>query len=143
MKKNQTDYIRAKTEFTTKKVLNIPFKLNEEQRKIVKKYKGTGKYLFDILDDNDDKKMQQKKIDNKTSSIAKQIKKLVKILDLPADCSMVWARHTYTTNVFTKKVNFKAISESLGHTSLKTTENYINSLLDDNEQAIDDALEID
>ena len=38
--------------------------------------------------------------------------------------------------------DIKAISETLGHTSLKTTENYIDSLQDENQNKIDEALGI-
>ena len=84
-------------------------------------------------------KMINKKVDNKISAISKQIKKIAKILALPEQLSFQWARHSYATNVYRSGVNLKAISETLGHSSLKTTENYLNSLKDENKKAIDDA----
>jgi len=143
LKIGQKEFIRSKTEFTTKKVIKIPFRINDKQKEIVKKYKGTGKYLLDIIDDRDSLEAQQKKINNKLSSVAKQLKNLVKILELPKEFSFIWARHTYATNVLKAGVNPKAISESLGHTSFKTSENYFNQLLKDSQDEIDDALEID
>ena len=62
------------------------------------------------------------------------------VLDLPKEFSFQWARHTYSTNVLKAGVNPKAISESLGHTSFKTTENYFNSLLKDSQDEIDNVL---
>jgi len=64
---------------------------------------------------------------------------LAKELDLPDQLSFQWARHSYATNVYRSGVNLKAISETLGHSSLKTTENYLNSLTDENKKAIDEA----
>ena len=72
----------------------------------------------------------------------KQIKKLAKVLGIDSGLSFVWGRHSYTTNVHKAGVDIKAISETLGHTSLKTTENYIDSLQDENQSKIDAALGI-
>ena len=98
--------------------------------------------LFNIVEYNDDNKTISKKVDNKISSIAKQIKKLAKVLDLPVGLSFQWARHSYATNVYRAGVNLKAISETLGHNSLATTENYLDSLSDENKKAINDAKEL-
>jgi len=139
LKKNQTEYVRSKTEFTSKKEKRISLDLNEIQQEIIKRHKGKGDSLFNILEDGDTGATITKKVNNKTSAIAKQMKNLAKKLDLPKELSYQWARHSYATNMFRDKVNFKAISESLGHSSLKTTENYIDSLVDENKKAIEEA----
>lgn len=140
LKKGQTEFIRSKTEFTAKKIVPIKLTSNRILDEIVSRHSGTGKYLFDIIDDHDDAATRQKKIDNKISSVNKQIKKLAKVLDIDKGLSFVWGRHSYTTNVHKAGVDIKAISETLGHTSLKTTENYIDSLQDENQNKIDEAL---
>jgi len=142
LKKGQTQFIRSKTEFTAKKIVPIKLTRNKILDEIVSRHSGTGEYLFDIIDDHDDAATRQKKIDNKTSSVHKQIKKLAKALEIDSGLSFVWGRHSYTTNVHKAGVDIKAISETLGHTSLKTTENYIDSLQDENQSKIDEALGI-
>lgn len=142
LKKGQTEFIRSKTEFTAKKIVPIKLTSNEILDKIVSRHSGTGKYLFDIIDDHDDAAAIQNKIDKKTSSVHKQIKKMAKVLEIDPGLSFVWGRHSYTTNVHKAGVDIKAISETLGHTSLKTTENYIDSLQDENQSKIDEALGI-
>ncbi len=142
LKKNQTQYVRSKTEFTSKKEKRINLDFNEIQLSIIERHKGKGDYLFNILTDGDSQEVITKKVSNKTSAIAKQMKNLAKKLDLPKELSFQWARHSYATNMYRDNVNFKAISESLGHTSLKTTENYIDSLIDENKKAINDAKEL-
>ncbi len=142
LKKGQTEFIRSKTEFTAKKIVPIKLTSNEILDKIVSRHSGTGKYLFDIIDDHDDAATIQNKIDKKTSSVHKQIKKMAKVLEIDPGLSFVWGRHSYTTNVHKAGVDMKAISETLGHTSLKTTENYIDSLQDENQSKIDEALGI-
>ena len=142
LKKGQKEWIRSKTKFTAKKV--IKGKLVEHQilDDIIKRHKGTGKYLFDIIDDRDDPETAQKKIDNKNSSLNKQYKNLASIFGFPKEFSYQWARHCYTTNMMSSGLNIKVISESMNHTSIKTTENYIDSLKDEDNKKINDALGI-
>ena len=45
--------------------------------------------------------------------------------------------------LFEEGINLKAISEGLGHTSLKTTEGYINTMIDKERPKIDKALNFD
>jgi len=142
LKKGDVDFVRKKTQFTSNKVVKVKLTKHKLLDEIVKRNKGTGKYMFDIIDDNDNAELIRKKIDNQLSRNDKQLKKLAGILQLPKNFSFTWARHSYTTNVYRANVNLKAISESLGHTSLKTTENYIDSLQDENQQNINDALGI-
>ena len=142
LKKGQTEFIRSKTEFTAKKIVPIKLTSNEILDEIVSRHSGTGKYLFDIIDDHDDAATIQNKIGKKISSIHRQLKKMAKVLEIDPGLSFVWGRHSYTTNVHKAGVDIKAISETLGHTSLKTTENYIDSLQDENQNKIDEALGI-
>lgn len=142
LKKGQKDYVREKTKTTTKNEVVIKIKYNEEQMNIISRHKGRGSYLFDIIDDKDDDATITKKVGNKISSLAKQIKKLASELDLPPEMSFIWARHSYTTTVYKSGVNTKAISESLGHTSFSTTEGYIDSLIDESEDDINRAIEL-
>tara|TARA_B100001057_G_scaffold309742_1_gene309787 strand:- start:3739 stop:4998 length:1260 start_codon:yes stop_codon:yes gene_type:complete len=142
LKQGQTEWVRSKTEFTSKNEKRLSIDFNDEMLAIVKRHKGRGRMLFNIVEYNDDNKTISKKVDNKISSIAKQIKKLAKVLDLPVGLSFQWARHSYATNVYRAGVNLKAISETLGHNSLATTENYLDSLSDENKKAINDAKEL-
>ena len=142
LKVGQTEWVRSKTEHTSKEEKRLDIEFNDEMNDIVKRHKGRGKMLFNILEYNDDSATITKKVDNKISTIAKQIKNLAKILELPEKLSFQWARHSYTTNVYRAGVNLKAISETLGHRSLKTTENYLDSMKDENKKAINDAKEL-
>ena len=139
LKKGQTEFIRSKTEFTAKKIVPIKLTSNEILDEIVSRHSGTGKYLFDIIDDHDDAATIQNKIGKKISSIHRQLKKMSKVLEIDSSLSFVLGRHSYTTNVHKAGVDIKAISETLGHTSLKTTENYIDSIQDENQDKIDEA----
>lgn len=142
LKKGQKEWIRSKTKFTAKKVIKGTLVEHQILDEIIERHKGTGKYLFDIIDDHDDSKAAQKKIDNKNSSLNKQYKNLARMFGFPKEFSYQWARHCYTTNMMSSGLNIKVISESMNHTSIKTTENYIDSLKDEDNKKINDALGI-
>ena len=142
LKKGQGYYIRSKTEYKVKVQDEIKIKLNDEMKSIADRHKGRGGLLFDILDPKDSEAEITKKVDRKLSSLDKQIKKLAKVLDLPEKLSYQWARHSYATNLLRAGVNKKAIQESFAHKSITTTENYFDTLLDENEKNIEDALEL-
>ena len=100
LKEGLTEWVRSKTEFTSKNEKRLSIDFNNEMLAIVKRHKGRGRMLFNIVEYNDNNKTISKKVDNKISSIAKQIKNLVKVLDLPVGLSFQWARHSYAMNVY-------------------------------------------
>lgn len=139
LKKGQKEYIRSKTEHTSKFEKRLDINYNQTQEEIISRHKGSGKYLLNVLDDEDTPEMIFKKTDLKASSIAAQLKNLAKALGLPPEFSFQWARHSYATNMEKAGINLKAVSESLGHTSVRTTESYLKSISNEDRDAIDEA----
>ena len=139
LKKGQKEYIRSKTEHTSKFEKRLDINYNQTQEEIITRHKGSGKYLFNVLDDEDNPEMIFKKTDLKASSVAAQLKNLAKALGLPPEFSFQWARHSYATNMEKAGINLKAVSESLGHTSVRTTESYLKSISNEDRDAIDEA----
>ena len=139
LKKGQKEYIRSKTEHTSKFEKRLDINYNQTQEEIISRHKGSGKYLFNVLDDEDTLEMIFKKTDLKASSVAAQLKNLAKALGLPPEFSFQWARHSYATNMEKAGINLKAVSESLGHTSVRTTESYLKSISNEDRHAIDEA----
>ena len=139
LKKGQKEYIRSKTEHTSKFEKRLDINYNQTQEEIISRHKGSGKYLFNVLNDEDNPEMIFKKTDLKASSVAAQLKNLAKALGLPPEFSFQWARHSYATNMEKAGINLKAVSESLGHTSVRTTESYLKSISNEDRHAIDEA----
>ena len=139
LKKGQKEYIRSKTEHTSKFEKRLDINYNQTQEEIISRHKGSGKYLFNVLDDEDTLEMIFKKTDLKASSVAAQLKNLAKALGLPPEFSFQWARHSYATNMEKAGINLKAVSESLGHTSVRTTESYLKSISNEDRDAINAA----
>lgn len=142
LKKGQKEYIRSKTEHTSKFEKRLDINYNQTQEEIIGRHKGSGKYLFNVLDDEDNPEMIFKKTDLKASSVAAQLKNLAKALGLPPEFSFQWARHSYATNMEKAGINLKAVSESLGHTSVRTTESYLKSISNEDRDAINIAKEL-
>jgi integrase/recombinase XerD len=136
-------FVRAKTEFTTNKEVQVPVRINtKEQKEIMKRYKGKGKYVFNFLPDDATPLMIFKVQSNGISNFDKQIKKLAKELGINEELSYQWARHSFSTNLHKEGVSERAIQEAMGHTDIGTTRKYIDSLIDEESNEIDKALDL-
>ena len=129
-------FIRKKTEFTVNEETKIPLRLRKEQKEIISRYKGKGKYLFNFLPNNANEKDIYEEQTRGIMRLDKHIKAFAKELGLGVKLSFQWARHSYATNLLLAGIPKKAISESLGHKSLTTAENYFDSLFDEKSEDI-------
>jgi len=125
----------------TGKKINIP--LCNEANAIIKKYieeDSTRGYIFPILHQNIHKDETQR-YNRKKKVLLKVNKALKAISDMTgvnANLTTYVARHSYATVLKRSGVNVALISETLGHSDLKTTQIYLDSF--ENSQ-IDEALE--
>lgn len=132
---NYLHFIRAKTKRTKKKDLRpIRVGLNARALEIIKRQKNTdpaNPYLFPILEKGltpltVKHRCQRfiKWVNNKMESIRKE-------LEIEQKIGTYSARHSFSTVLKRKGVSTEFIKESLGHSSLVTTENYLDSFTDD------------
>lgn len=126
---NRLQYRRNKTG----SLINIP--LRKEALAIIEKYSIKRKnddYLFPVLDKKVHKTEMQK-YNRKRKVIRKidrQLKEVARIANLNVNLTTYVARHAYATVMKNAGVNIALISETLGHTSLTTTQIYLDSFLD-------------
>ena len=125
-------YTRKKT----KKLIKLP--IQDKALEIVEKYKSDNIYLFPILS-GFHKNPQQKanRVNKVLRIINKSLKEVGEELNLPIDLTTYVARRTYATVLKRSGVNTSIISESLGHSSEKITQIYLDSF--ENSQ-IDEAM---
>jgi len=123
----------------TGKRISLP--LSDSAKQIIKKYadKCTTDYIFPMLNDfihktEAQKYRRRKKVLRNVNSCLKVIAKMIGIDNL----TTYVARHSYATVLKNSGVNIALISETLGHSDLKTTQIYLDSF--ENSQ-IDEALE--
>jgi len=123
----------------TGKRISIP--LSDIAKEIIHKYKDKcfTDYIFPILDDNTYKTEAQRYRRRKKvlRNVNSYMKKIAKVLGVEKITSYT-ARHSYATVLKNSGVNIALISETLGHSDLKTTQIYLDSF--ENSQ-IDAALE--
>ena len=143
LKKGQTEFKRQKSIRTAKKEVIIPLKFNKITEDIIERHKGKGSYMFNIINDSDNALKRHKKADGLNKMLRPQLMKLSKLLELEHQITANWSRHSNTTILFNEGINLKAISEGLGHTSLKTTEGYIDTMINKEQSKIDEALNFD
>lgn len=135
-----SDIINNKLVYTRNKtntIITIP--LCEQAIDIINNYKNYSDYLFPFLGNkpNRTKKQIYERKRKVIGIVNKDLKEIANILDIKENLTTYVARHSYATILKNSGVNISLISETLGHTDLKTTQIYLDSF--SNEQ-IDRAL---
>jgi|GEM_PF-4769700 len=120
----------------TKKVKSI--RILPKIQNIIDRYKGhsdSGYFLpWLTLDPKLKSAMKyQKHIESKTSMINKQLKLVAAHLNFNINLSTHVARHSFATLCLTKGISLQNISKMLNHSDFKTTQTYLNSLVNQDE----------
>lgn len=130
---NRLVYIRQKT----KKLIQLP--LQDKAIELIEKYHDDNNpHLFPILLAYHKTKQQRlNRVHKVIVNVNKRLKKIGKELELPITLTTYVARHSHATILKKAGVATSIISESLGHSSEKVTQIYLDSF--GNEQ-MDDAM---
>lgn len=130
---NQLIYNREKT----KKLINVP--LQQQAIEIITKYKNDkSPYLFPVLTPFHKTEIQiANRLHKVLAKINKHLKEIGKKLKLPIPLTTYVARHSYATVLKRAGVSTSIISESLGHSSEKITQVYLDSF---NNEQINEAM---
>lgn len=130
---NQLSYNREKT----KKLIIVP--LQERALQIIEKYRnGKSAYVFPILSNFHTSEIQvANRLHKVLAKINRHLKDIGESLNLPIPLTTYVARHSFATVLKRAGVSTSIISESLGHSSERITQVYLDSF--DNEQ-IDNAM---
>lgn len=123
-------FVRQKTELTTKTRKEIRAIVTPEIKAIIDRW-GTpdcksNDYLFPYLTGSESPLERKKTTTELTKRINMRMKKIGAALGIDG-ISTYTARHSYATVLKRSGANIAYISESLGHSDLKTTESYLAS----------------
>lgn len=130
---NQLVYYRKKT----KKLISLP--LQQEALEILKKYSSSSPYLFPIFSSFHKTEQQKKNRRHKViSKVNDTLKAIGNEIGISTKVTTYVARHSYATVLKRAGVSISIIKESLGHSSEKVTQIYLDSF--ENSQ-IDKAME--
>ncbi|KAA6323943.1 Tyrosine recombinase XerC [termite gut metagenome] len=127
---NEICFYRSKTINTTKEKKEICAIITPEMQAIINKWgnkeKSPGNYIFPYLIGNETPIQQKAVIKDIIRRINKRLKKIGNELGI-SGISTYTARHSFASVLKRSGANIAYISESLGHSDLRTTENYLAS----------------
>jgi integrase len=135
LQKDKIVFYRAKTERTSRKPKPIVVMLTAEVRRIIKKWSTNSQdpksYLFPILPKDCSPELEKKIESQFIQTTNKNMKRIAAELKLSnKNLTTYVARHSYSTILKRSGVPISYISESLGHSDLRTTESYLDSFED-------------
>lgn len=123
-------FVRQKTAHTTRKRKEIAVVISEPMQKIIERWgnpRHPDNYIFPILNGTEDAEERMRKTKKATRAINQRMEKVGKALGIEQKISTYTARHSFATVLKRAGANIAYISESLGHSDLKTTEHYLAS----------------
>jgi integrase/recombinase XerD len=126
-------FIREKTKHSTKDIIQkIDVFITEDIDRIInkrgKKPKRPTSFIFDILQPNDSSDLQiYRNINQAIKAINKYMKRIAENLKLDRVPTTNFARHSFSTVLRRAGVSIEMNSEQLGHSSIKTTQIYLDS----------------
>lgn len=127
---DEIHFYRSKTIHTSREKKEIEALLTPEMKQIIDKWgnldKKQNNYIFPFLDGYITPLEQRKRIQDVTRRINKRLKMIGDTLGI-SGISTYTARHSFASVLKRSGANIAYISESLGHSDLKTTENYLAS----------------
>ena len=123
-------FVRQKTAKTTRTRKEIKVVVTERMQDIINRYGvkpvKPNKYIFGCLDGSEDAMRQKNKTLYLTRAINRRMAKIGQELGY-GSISTYTARHSFATVLKRAGASIAYISESLGHSDLKTTEHYLAS----------------
>ncbi|MDX5422272.1 MAG: site-specific integrase [Hymenobacteraceae bacterium] len=125
-------FVRAKTERTSRQnIKTIAAMRTPEIDAIIKRWGNkpaySDAYVFPLLEPGLSAERERAKIQHTTKTINKYIKRVAAAVGIEKNVSTYTARHSFSTVLKRAGAPIELISESLGHSNLKTTENYLDS----------------
>lgn len=124
---NEINFIPGKTknQGKTKKVY-----ITKPLKKIIKRYKNKGLYLFPFL--SSEFKGSPQTLDSKIATINKYLKHIAQKIDINKNLTTHVARHTFAALLARQGESITTIRDRLGHSSASMTDRYLRQINQDN-----------
>ncbi|WP_242093602.1 site-specific integrase [Aestuariivivens sediminicola] len=141
---NILTYERSKTSSTNTDKKEIRIALKPESKEIIRKWGvnslSQNAFIFPHITENMTPETQRKVYQQLTKTINKYIQRIAEKLEIPHHITTYSARHSFATVLKRSGANIAMISDLLGHSDLKVTQNYLDSFEDEQIQAQTDVL---
>jgi integrase len=138
------EIIRRKSEHSTlsKKPIRIRYSDNIKSiiNEIGNKDKSPNAHIFNIFHDGMSAIQEMKTVENLIKNVNKYMRKISLELKFDKIITTYWARHSFSTYMKRSGASLEIISEALGHSSLETTELYLDSFDEETLDMIADEL---
>jgi integrase/recombinase XerD len=132
------EFERAKTARTKRNVEPIRVALSEDAKAIIKKWGNENKdsktFIFPVLEKGLTPERERQLIQQLTQVINCHMKGIVKNLEITNDVTTYAARHSFATILQRSGVSTEFISEALGHSNVRTTQNYLAGFEDESKR---------
>lgn len=129
IRKGEIVFFRAKS--TSKDKKEVMAYLTPEMEAIIQRWGNKDRkkesYIFPHLQGHETPEQEKIRIKTFIGNCNRKLKKICEKLNINADVSTYTARHSFATVLKRSGANIAYISESLGHSNLQTTENYLAS----------------
>ena len=113
----------------------ISIYINEEMKRIIQRWGNSDSsvenFIFPILHPKTDLVKQRKDIQQFTKVTNKWTKRMANDIGIQSKVTTYTARHSFSTVLKRSGASIEFISESLGHSDVKTTEHYLDSFEND------------
>jgi integrase len=123
-------YERAKTSRTKREKKLIPVSLKPEAKAIISRWGlpslSPDTYVFPHLSKGMTAERERKVYQQVTKTINKYIKLIAAELEINKEVTTYFARHSYSTVMRNSGASTSYISQALGHSSEKVTQNYLD-----------------
>lgn len=138
-------FLRAKTKNTTKQnQKNITIYLHQKAKEIIEKYSNPSEnpksLVFPIISDQDTEIHKFNKIKNFTRFVNQNLKVLAAKNGITVGISSYWARHSFATSLIRSGKSMEVVGEAIGHSDIKTTQNYFAGFDDETKKDISNDL---
>ena len=122
-------FVRHKTKNTAKTIKHVRAVVLDEMQIIIDRWGNEPfpeNYIFNLIEHTEDAELEMSRKSWFTKKLNQKMKLIGAMVGVPGVTSYV-ARHSYATVLKRNHVNIAFISESLGNTSLATTQIYLDS----------------
>ena len=132
LKSNEIRFIRTKTARSKRNEIEyIEIPITKEIKAIIEKWgnkpETPDSYVFPVLVDNITPKQAFERAKQAVKTTNKHLKRIGEELGFRLSLTTYTARHTYSTTLKRLGYSIEFISESLGHSDIKTTQVYLDS----------------
>ena len=134
-------FVRHKTEETSGKTVHVPL-IPELADALTEIGMGEDHLVPDLDRTRPGSIEEHKRIRQSIKNINKHVKETCRILHVPEKVTTYAARHTFATRLQQAGTPVEYISEAMGHTRIRTTQNYLDGYTNEQRRTVSELLKV-